>query len=98
MAIEPRPVVRQRDRLPSSRIMATTDWVRFAELVNEMGQLIDAGQTDGPELERVVTEADAIFHGSEPVSDALDESFVIDDPWSLLEGLNGSSKARSPQG
>lgn len=64
-----------------------TDWVRFAELVNEMGQLIGAGQTDGPELRRVVTEADAVFQGTEPVTAALDESFAIEDPWSLLEGV-----------
>lgn len=73
--------------------MATTDWVRFAQLVNEMGQLIDSGQTEGPELERVVTEADAILQGSEPVTEALDESFVMNDPWSLLEGLGFSRSA-----
>lgn len=74
--------------------MATTDWVRFAELVNEMGQLIDSGQTDGPELQRVVSEAGAILHGSEPVTEKLDETFVIDDPWTLLEGVSVSSSSR----
>ncbi len=63
--------------------MTTTDWLRFAELVNEMGQLIDAGQTEGPELERVVSEAGAILQSSE--ADALD-AFVVHDPWMLLEG------------
>ena len=64
--------------------MTTTDWVRFAELVSEMGQLIDSGLTEGPELERVVNEAGVILQGSEP--DALD-AFVVHDPWTLLEGV-----------
>lgn len=64
-----------------------TDWVRFAELVSRMGQLIDAGQTDGPELERVVNEASAILQSS---PDALD-AFAGHDPWTLLEGIADDS-------
>lgn len=75
--------------------MAMTDWIRFAELVTEMGQLIDAGQVEGPELERVLTEADAVLQGSEPVTEALDETFLVEDPWVLLKGNGATSSAAS---
>lgn len=82
-----RPFAAGEPRSASCAAPTMTDWVRFAELVNEMGQLIDAGQTEGPELQRVVNEAGAILQSSE--ADALD-AFVIDDPWTLLEGsVNG---------
>lgn len=64
-----------------------TDWVRFAELVSRMGELIDSGQTDGPELQRVVNEAGAILQS---YPDAL-AAFEVHDPWSLLEGFASDS-------
>lgn len=77
--------------------MATTDWIRFAELVNQMGELIDSGCTEGPEILRVITEAGAVFHGSEPVTDTLDDAFVGEDPWALLEGLAHRPGAERPR-
>lgn len=73
--------------------MATTDWLLFAELVSEMGRLIQAGQADGPEFQRVVGEADAVLQGAEPVCDDLVDAFAEPHPWSILEGLGGASSA-----